>query len=163
MQYADDTLILIKNSEEDIKNLKFMLMCFEDMLGLKINFHKSEVIVMGLSDDKQIKTANILNCKRGLSPSCISAFLFQTTNSPLSNACSWPVRKLGDKIEPWLCKLLSSGGRLTLSNDCLDNLTDFSDGPLFATRWDSCQSRFYWEGSRPKRKYHLVLAHDLKT
>jgi hypothetical protein len=50
MQYADDTLILIKNSEEDIKNLKFMLMCFEDMLGLKINFHKSEVIVMGLPD-----------------------------------------------------------------------------------------------------------------
>ncbi|KAK1679281.1 hypothetical protein QYE76_040129 [Lolium multiflorum] len=47
LQYADDTLILIQNSEENIANLKFLLMCFEDMSGLKINYHKSEVIVMG--------------------------------------------------------------------------------------------------------------------
>jgi hypothetical protein len=47
LQYADDTLILIQNSDEDITNLKFLLMCFEDMSGLKINYHKSEVIAMG--------------------------------------------------------------------------------------------------------------------
>jgi hypothetical protein len=47
LQYADDTLILIQNSDEDIANLKFLLMCFEDMSGLQINYHKSEVIFMG--------------------------------------------------------------------------------------------------------------------
>ncbi|KAK1694221.1 hypothetical protein QYE76_010918 [Lolium multiflorum] len=47
LKYADDTLILIQGSDEDIANLKFLLMCFEDMSGLKINYHKSEVFVLG--------------------------------------------------------------------------------------------------------------------
>jgi hypothetical protein len=47
LQYADDTLILIQYNKQHIANLKFLLMWFEDMSGLKINYHKSEVIVMG--------------------------------------------------------------------------------------------------------------------
>lgn len=45
LQYADDTLIFIRNLEEEIINLKFLLMCFEPMPGLNINFEKSEAIV----------------------------------------------------------------------------------------------------------------------
>jgi hypothetical protein len=48
LQYADDTMIMIQNSEEGVRNLKFILICFEMLSGLKINFHKSEVIVMGV-------------------------------------------------------------------------------------------------------------------
>jgi hypothetical protein len=75
--------------------------------------------------------------------------------------CLFVVRKLGDKIEPWLRKLLSSGGQLTLSNDCLDNLPIFPMGLFLLqdgihARFDSLRSRFYWEGSGPKRKYRLV-------
>jgi hypothetical protein len=40
-------LILIQYNEETNANLKFLLVCFEDMLGLKINYLKSEVIMMG--------------------------------------------------------------------------------------------------------------------
>jgi hypothetical protein len=61
LQYADDTLILIQNSDEDIANLKFPLMCFEDISGLKINYHKSEVIVMGQLTRCQTRIANNLN------------------------------------------------------------------------------------------------------
>jgi hypothetical protein len=46
-QYADDTMILIQNLPDSIRNLKFLLICFELMSRMKINFHKSEVIVMG--------------------------------------------------------------------------------------------------------------------
>lgn len=31
LQYADDNFIFIKNSEDEIINLKFLLMCFEAM------------------------------------------------------------------------------------------------------------------------------------
>jgi hypothetical protein len=44
LQYADDTIIL---DEQTILNAKFLLYCFEDMSGLKINYQKSEVLVMG--------------------------------------------------------------------------------------------------------------------
>ena len=49
LQYADDTMIMIQKSDLAVANLKFLLICFELLSGLKINFHKSEVIVMGCS------------------------------------------------------------------------------------------------------------------
>jgi hypothetical protein len=49
LQYADDTLTLIEPSDEGIVNLKLLLLCFENMSGLKINFDKSEVLVMGMT------------------------------------------------------------------------------------------------------------------
>jgi hypothetical protein len=48
LQYADDTMIMIENDNNSINNLKFLLICFELLSGLKINYHKSEVIVMGV-------------------------------------------------------------------------------------------------------------------
>jgi hypothetical protein len=68
LQYADDTLILIQGSDEDIANLKFLLMCFEDMSGLKINYHKSEVFVLGHRFEERTSIANKLNCKLGTFP-----------------------------------------------------------------------------------------------
>lgn len=47
LQYANDTLILIKNSEKEIVTVNFLLMCFEAMLGLKVNFDQSEAILIG--------------------------------------------------------------------------------------------------------------------
>jgi hypothetical protein len=47
LQYADDTMIMIQDDDTQIANLKFLMMCFEDMAGLKINYRKSEVVVMG--------------------------------------------------------------------------------------------------------------------
>ncbi|KAK1669324.1 hypothetical protein QYE76_057483 [Lolium multiflorum] len=160
LQYADDTLILIQNSDEDIANLKFLLMCFEDMSGLKINYHKSEVIVMGQSARDQNHSANKLNCKLG-------AFPFIYLGLPISDRKlsleQWLflVRKLAVKVEPWLGKLMSSGGRLILSNACLDNLPMYAMGLFLLhdgihARFDTHRSKFFWEGAGPKRKYHMV-------
>jgi hypothetical protein len=160
LQYADDTLIMIQNSDEDIANLKFLLMCFEEMSGLKINYHKSEAIVMGQSSRDQKQVANKLNCKLG-------AFPFIYLGLPISDRKlsleQWLflVRKLAVKVEPWLGKLMSSGGRLILSNACLDNLPMFAMGLFLLhdgihARFDTHRSKFYWEGAGPKRKYHMV-------
>jgi hypothetical protein len=43
-------------------------MCFEEMSGLKINYHKSEVIVLGQSTEIQHRVADMLNCKLGAFP-----------------------------------------------------------------------------------------------
>jgi hypothetical protein len=43
-------------------------MCFEEMSGLKINYHMSEVIVMGQSVEIQHRVADMLNCKLGAFP-----------------------------------------------------------------------------------------------
>src|SRR4051812_39855550 len=41
LQYADDTIIMVEGSASDIMNLKFLLLCFQQMSGLGINFDNS--------------------------------------------------------------------------------------------------------------------------
>jgi hypothetical protein len=61
LHYADDTILLVQLEDNSIANLKFLLIAFEIMSGLKINFIKSEVIVMGASQEEQARVANALN------------------------------------------------------------------------------------------------------
>jgi hypothetical protein len=48
VQYADDTILMCEGDERSIKNMKFLLYCFEWLSGLKINYHKSEVVTFGM-------------------------------------------------------------------------------------------------------------------
>jgi hypothetical protein len=48
LQYVDDTIMCLKNDMENTRNVKLMLYIFEQMSGLKINFEKSEVILVGV-------------------------------------------------------------------------------------------------------------------
>jgi len=45
-----DTVIMIDGSDTSLRNLKLILYCFEWLSGLKINFHKSDVFVLELSE-----------------------------------------------------------------------------------------------------------------
>lgn len=43
LQYADDTILFMEHNLEQAKNLKLLRCAFEQLSGLKINFHKSEL------------------------------------------------------------------------------------------------------------------------
>lgn len=47
------TLIMIDRADSSITNLKILLYCFEWLSGLKINYHKSEVILFGYSQEEK--------------------------------------------------------------------------------------------------------------
>lgn len=53
LQYADDTIIFIDHDLEQAKNLKLLLCVFEQLSGLKINFHKSEIFCYGAAKEMQ--------------------------------------------------------------------------------------------------------------
>jgi hypothetical protein len=44
LQYVDDTLLFSSCDQSHIKNLNVILSLFEMVSGMRINFHKSEVI-----------------------------------------------------------------------------------------------------------------------
>jgi hypothetical protein len=151
---------MIQDDDTQIANMKFLLMCFDDLSGLKINYLKSEVIVMGSSRDRQQRVADWLNCKW-------RSFPFIYLGLPISDRKltmdQWLflVRKLAGRIEPWWGKIMSSGGRLILSNSCLASLPTFAMGLFLLqdgihAKFDSHEARFYWEGAGPKRKYHMI-------
>ena len=47
LHYADDTINFMDNDLERAKNMKLLLSAFEQLSGLKINFHKSEMFCYG--------------------------------------------------------------------------------------------------------------------
>jgi hypothetical protein len=68
LQYVDDIIIMVEPDDLGIANLKFHLLCFESMSGQRINFHKSEMLILGKSKAEQTSIANHLNCKHGSFP-----------------------------------------------------------------------------------------------
>jgi len=54
LQYADDTVILLQFSPETLRNARLILSCFEAMSGMQINYEKSEMFFIGLSEEEQM-------------------------------------------------------------------------------------------------------------
>jgi hypothetical protein len=62
LQYADDTVIFMDNDQERAKNIKLLLCAFEQLSGLKINFHKSELFCYGAAKQIQSEYVHIFGC-----------------------------------------------------------------------------------------------------
>jgi hypothetical protein len=99
LQYVDDTMIIVEPTWVGITNLKFLLICFENMSGLKINFDKSEVVVMGVTPAAQQRVANLLNCCLGKFP--ITYLGLPISDKPLRVAYWGFLSELvGHRVEP---------------------------------------------------------------
>jgi hypothetical protein len=68
LQYADDTIIFIDNDIERDKNIKLLFCAFEQLSGLKINFHKSEMFCYGAARARQLEYTLIFGCDLGSYP-----------------------------------------------------------------------------------------------
>ncbi|XP_073354914.1 uncharacterized protein [Aegilops tauschii subsp. strangulata] len=124
LQYADDTIIMVEGSESNISNLKFLLLCFQQMSGLKINFDKSDVMVMGYSEAESLAIANRLNCRRGSFPTSYLGTPISDSRLTVVDLCP-TVAKLQTRIEPWQGRWLSKAARTILINSTLSSLLLF--------------------------------------
>jgi hypothetical protein len=100
LQYADDTLILIRNDPVDLMILKFLLLCFESMSGLKINFSKSEAFAIEADEETQRHAAFMLNCKLGKLPMTYLGLSIDVSKLPI--AVFQPLmQRVAKKVDPW--------------------------------------------------------------
>ena len=53
LQYADDTILFLEHNLDKAVNMKLILSMFEQLSGLKINFHKSELYCLGKAKEVQ--------------------------------------------------------------------------------------------------------------
>ena len=74
LQYADDTLLLFQPDTHSIATVKALLLSSELMSGLKINFHKCEMLSMGIDSEGGQRIADLLNCKMGKFPFMFLAY-----------------------------------------------------------------------------------------
>ena len=68
LQYADDTIICLKEDMDKARNMKLLLYIYELMSGLKINFSKSEVIMLNGDTDAGLNYADLFDCQTGSFP-----------------------------------------------------------------------------------------------
>lgn len=61
---------------DQIKNVKAILLCYEAVSGLKINFFKNELIGAKVEQSILVQFANILGVQGGL----ISSFVFRSSS-----------------------------------------------------------------------------------
>ena len=52
LQYADDTIICLRDDIDGARNMKLLLYLYELMSGLKTNFSKSEILLINGDNDK---------------------------------------------------------------------------------------------------------------
>ncbi|XP_073355536.1 uncharacterized protein [Aegilops tauschii subsp. strangulata] len=136
LQYADDTLLLFQPDLHTVATVKALLLSFEIMSGLNINFHKCEVLPMGLEAEEGRRIADLLNCKVG-------KLQFTYLGLPLDAK-----RITIDGWAPLWTKVGDGSVRGGASSS--------PPQPGVHAKMDTPRSRFFWEGSGPKRKYHMI-------
>jgi len=118
LQYADDTIICIKDDVDMAKNLKLLLYLYELMSGLKINFGKSEVIMIYGDNMKHSLYAEIFNCQLGTFP---IKYLGVPVSPSRLHVKDWTIleNKNAKKLSSWKGNSLSIAGRIVSINSSL--------------------------------------------
>jgi hypothetical protein len=105
-------------------NMKLVLCIFEQLSGLKINFHKSELFCFGKAKEVENDYKILFGCDIGSLP-------FRYLGIPihfrkLRNGEWKPVEdRFEKKLSSWIGKMLSYGDRLVLINSVLTSLPMF--------------------------------------
>jgi hypothetical protein len=68
LQYADDTILFMEHDLEQAANMKLLLCPFEQLSGLKINFHKSGLFCYGEAQQMEGHYTNLFRCGLGQYP-----------------------------------------------------------------------------------------------
>lgn len=63
--------MFMENNLDEAKNLKQVLCAFEQLSGLKINFHKSELFCFSEASKVAQEYVELFRCKQGSTPSKI--------------------------------------------------------------------------------------------
>ena len=160
LQYADDTILFMEHDLDKARNTKLLLSAFEQMSGLKINFHKSELFFFGAAIESAGDYANLFGCTHGQFP---MRYLGIPIHYRRLTIAEW--KHVEERLEKWLSswkgKMLSVGGWLVLINSVLTNmvlymLSFFQLPKGVLQRLDYFRSRFFWQGDGEKKKYRLA-------
>jgi hypothetical protein len=160
LQYADDTIIFLNFDDQSIYNTKFLLYCFEDMSGLKINYEKSEVFVLGGSDEEQKRVAEMFNCNSGNLPMKYLGVMVNKKHMTASDL-SYVHLKVEKRIPTWQSVGLSTGGKMILTESCLSSIPTYTMGVYqlqeeIHHKMDTARANFFWHGPHQKKKYHMA-------
>ena len=109
LQYADDTILFMDHDLEKAINLKLLLCAFEQLSGLKVNFHKSEIFCFGEAQQCEAQYSQLFGCQSRNYP--FKYLGIPMHHRKLSNG-DWNIieQRFEKKLSSWKGKHLSMGG-----------------------------------------------------
>ncbi|XP_039131800.1 uncharacterized protein LOC120268468 [Dioscorea cayenensis subsp. rotundata] len=151
-QFADDTLIFGNCVKDQVLAFKCILLGFEAVSGLSINFSKSSVFYLGGRREAEAELSIWLNCKVGVFP-------FKYLGIPISpnrltrREWMYVKEKFDQRLACWKGSCLSLRGRLVLTNSVLSSLAIHFMAFFKLPKWlvqdlDRVRSRFIWRCKR---------------
>jgi hypothetical protein len=121
LQFADITFIFSSDSLLSMQNIKCILLCFELVSGLKVNFYKSSIVGVGITVYTYNFTAQLLRCKQDQLP---FIYLGLPIGGNFGRTMMWNpiVRNISCQLASWKGRFLSIRGKLCLIKFVLSNL-----------------------------------------
>jgi len=124
LQFAYDTLFFWKPSYHNVLAIKAILRSFEMVSGLRVNFHKSVVGSVGISQLDKLVYSKCLNCQQMELP---FKYLGMTIGGNSRRPEFWNhiVDKIRSRLSSWKVRMFSMVGRICLIKAVISTL------PLF--------------------------------
>lgn len=118
LQFADDTVFLGTTKEENVWVMKRILRNMELLSGLKVNFDKSCLFGVNISESILHEMADILEFKVGKIP---FSYLGIRGGIQYKKTVEWDgvVKKIKERLKRWEGNKISFCGRITLFNSIL--------------------------------------------
>ena len=165
LQYADDTLIIMEGDPRQLFMLKTVLQNFSQSTGLKVNYSKSQMLPINISETRLELLAQTFGCSKGTLPFTYLGLPLGTTKPrvtdflPLVSKCE---RRLGG-----VTAMLNQAGRLQITNAVMSSLPTFYLCTLELPKQvikqiDKFRKHCLWRGSNingtgyPKAAWKLV-------
>ena len=124
LQFANDTLFFCEPFLHNVLAVKAMLRSFEMISGLRVNFRKSAIGAVGISQLDKLVYSKCLNCRQIELP---FKYLGITIGGNPRRITFWNsiVDKIKSRLSSWKGRLLSMAGRICLIKSVITTL------PLF--------------------------------
>jgi len=121
LQFDDDTLIIGDKSWSNVRSIRAVLMSFEQVSGLKVNFNKSLLTGVNVSTSWLHEAALVLHYRVGNFP---FMYLGLPIGGDPRKLDFWKpiVNSIISRLSSWKSKFLSFGGRLILLKSVMSSL-----------------------------------------
>nr|GEX73150.1 putative RNA-directed DNA polymerase, eukaryota, reverse transcriptase zinc-binding domain protein [Tanacetum cinerariifolium] len=146
--FTDDALFIGDWSTENISSLVSILECFHKVSALKINFHKSNLFVIGVNFDDVRRAATITGCNAMHTP---FTYLGLPIDCNMDSVKNWDpiVDKFNNCLSKWKASMLLIGGKATLVSSVLGSLGTyylslFPMPIIVYKKLESIRARFFW-------------------
>lgn len=158
--FADDVLLFFDGSIRSATTIKSILEAFSICSGLKINFDKSFLTPINISEDQATGISNIFNFP--LQPFPLSYLGLPLSLKNLRRVDYLPIIENIDKrLAGWKSASLSRGGRIILLNSVLSSLPTYFYLAFALLVWvikaiERVQRGFFWKGKYKTNGFHCL-------